>query len=102
MERGYSPPQPTSVWGSAVSSPSGVPTPAKKTNLVSITEHFCLQDIINHEKSILQSADVQYDININLPLNPPQKTTFPLFFLGAFDPRFIWCRRLCMHRLAKH
>jgi len=67
MGREYPPPQPTRGLGSIVSSPSGSGAePQRKTNLVHFKrhrtlEHFWLQDIVNHENSILQ-AEMQYSM----------------------------------------
>jgi len=47
--------------------------------ILSVTEHFCLQYIVNHENRVLQ-AEVQYTMNIKSSLiPPPQKKTSSIF-----------------------
>jgi len=54
MGRGYLPPGPTRSLGERRELPSGV-----FWCILNVTEHFWLQDIVNHENSILQ-AEMQY------------------------------------------
>jgi len=32
--------------------------PCEKTDILSVTEHFCLQDIVNHDNGVLQKCKI--------------------------------------------